>query len=74
MPIHPVGTGVGRVVFGPIFDESPEGLGVFFILGGDVGPDQGVDESKAIGFPDVFDVNMSWGDCFVGLRPPRNDM
>ena len=56
LSVHPVGTGVGRVVFCPVFDESPEGFGVFFVLGGGVGADEGVDKGKAIGFPDEFDV------------------
>ena len=83
LSVHPVGSSVGRVVFRPVFDESPEGFRVFFIVGGGIGTDEGVDEGEAVGFPDEFDVNMSLRpsgsslvvvrDCFVALRAPRND-
>ena len=43
-------------MFCPVFDESPEGFGVFFVLRGGVGADEGVDEGEAVGFPDEFDV------------------
>ena len=56
LSVHPVGAGVGRVVLRPIFDESPEGCGVFFILGGGIGADEGVDKGEAVGFPDEFDI------------------
>ena len=56
LSVHPVGSRVGRVVSCPVFDKSPEGFGVFFVLGGGVGADDGVDEGEAVGFPDEFDV------------------
>ena len=66
LSVHPVGTCVGRVVLCPVFDESPEGFGVFFIVRGGVGTDEGVDEGEAVGFPDEFDVG---GGVVGDLRP-----
>ena len=58
MSVHPVGSRVGRVVLRPIFDEGPEGCGIFFVVGSSVGTDEGVDKGKAIGLPDEFDVGI----------------
>src|SRR5258706_5556802 len=59
LSVHPVGAGVGWIMLYPVFDESPEGFGVFFVVSGGVGADEGVDEGKAVGFPDVLYINMS---------------
>ena len=56
LSVFPVGAGVGGIVVRPVLDELPEGLGVFFVLGGGVGADEGVDEGEAVWFPDEFDV------------------
>ena len=66
LSVHPVGTGIRRVVSRPIFDQSPEGFGVFFVVRGGVGSDEGVDKGEAAGFPDEFDVS---GCTFGDLRP-----
>ena len=66
LSVHPVGSRVGRVVICPVFDESPEGFGVFFIASCNVGADEGVDEGEAVGFPDEFDV---CGGVVGDLRP-----
>ena len=56
LSVFPVGAGVGGIVVCPVLDELPEGLGVFFVLCGSVGADEGVDEGEAVRFPDEFDV------------------
>jgi hypothetical protein len=59
LSVHPVGSRIGRVVSRPVFDESPEGFWVFFVLGGGVGADEGIDGGKAVGFPDILNIVMS---------------
>ena len=59
MTVHPVGPRVGRVVLRPIFDQSPKGFRIFFIAGGDIRADEGVDKGKAIWFPDELNITMS---------------
>lgn len=56
MSIFPVGAGVGWIVFRPILNQLPEGVGVFFVLSDGVGADKGVDEGEAVRFPDEFDI------------------
>lgn len=82
LSVFPVGAGVGGIGVRPVLDESPEGLGVFFVSGGSVGADEGVDEGEAVRFPDEFNIIV--GNCFVRLgldtlrystiSPPRNDI
>ena len=57
MSVFPVGAGVGWIVFRPVLDELPEGLGIFFVLREGVGADEGVDEGEAVRFPDEFDIS-----------------
>ena len=56
LSVHPVGAGIGGIVFHPVLDELPEGLGVFFIFGSSVRADEGADEGEAVRFPDEFGV------------------
>ena len=56
LSVHPVGAGIGGIVFCPVLDELPEGFGVFFIPGSSVRADEGVDEGEAIRLPNEFDV------------------
>lgn len=57
MSVFPVGAGVGWIVFRPVLNELPEGLGVFFVLSVRVGTDEGIDEGEAVRFPDEFDIS-----------------
>ena len=57
MSVFPVGASVGWIVFRPVLDELPEGLGVFFVLSDGVGADESINEGEAVRFPDEFDVS-----------------
>ena len=56
LSVFPVRAGVGGIVVRPVLDELPEGVRVFFVVGGGVGADECVDEGEAVRFPDEFDV------------------
>ena len=58
-PSIQLGPVLGGLCFAQSSMRSPEGFGVFFVVGGSVGADEGVGEGEAVGFPDEFDVVWS---------------
>ena len=72
LSVFPVGAGVGGIVVCPVLDELPEGLRVFFVCGGGVGADEGVDEGEAIWFPDILNIHMSLRGGLLFFPPKQS--